>query len=264
MKFYLSLTLSLPATLVHSHGIFWSPENRATISEQSGYMEDATTIISEPMPDVGEPGRNYPGNRPFAEPGTSLSVVGPCGMESYDDLKTNYNHPEHGWGEKVSATYKPAEIIDVEWCVSNIADHGGLYSYRICTDDSIVAPFIEPDHTPNDSEMAALETCFQAGQLRCDDVPGQECPVHPDCVGTDWGCASAKSWFACGPKDDGRCMSAPSATGESCKTHGADGTILRDQVKLPDFTSNHTLLGFRWDCEDTGQLWLHCADIAIV
>jgi hypothetical protein len=28
--------------------------------------------------------------------------------------------------------------------------------------------------------------------------------------------------------------------------------------------SNHTLLGFRWDCEDTGQLWLHCADIQLV
>jgi hypothetical protein len=263
MKFVAALLL-LPAA--SGHGIFWSPPNRATISEELGYMSDATSIISEPMPDVGPAGRDYPGNRPFAEPGTSLSVVGPCGMESYDSLKTNYNKPEHGWGEKISATYKAGEIIDVEWCVSNIADHGGLYSYRVCQSDALVAPFIDPDHTPTDAEMAALETCFQEGQLNCDDVPGQECPIHPDCVGTDWGCASAKSWFACGPKDDGRCMKAPSATTEEkCFTHGAEGTILRDQVKLPEnYSSNHTLLGFRWDCEDTGQLWLHCADIAIV
>jgi hypothetical protein len=52
---------------------------------------------------------------------------------------------------------------------------------------------------------------------------------------------------------------------DSCFTHGADGSILRDQVKLPDnHVSNHTLLGFRWDCEDTGQLWLHCSDIRLV
>jgi hypothetical protein len=32
---------------------------------------------------------------------------------------------------------------------------------------------------------------------------------------------------------------------------------------VPSLQSNHTLLGFRWDCEDTGQLWLHCADIEL-
>ena len=64
----------------------------------------------------------------------------------------------------------------MEWCVSNQADHGGLYSYRMCTDDDIVAKFIDPSHTPNATEMAALETCFQEGQLNCDDVPGQVLP----------------------------------------------------------------------------------------
>ena len=39
---------------VQGHGIFWSPVSRAVLSERSGYMTDATTIISEPMPDVVE------------------------------------------------------------------------------------------------------------------------------------------------------------------------------------------------------------------
>jgi hypothetical protein len=252
----------------HRPSIPRAPTSRATLSEQLGYMSDATTIISEPMPDIGPSGRPYPGNRPFAEPGKSESVIGPCGMETYDSLQTNWNMPANGWGVKVQATYKAGDTVEVEWCVSNMADHGGLYSYRICTDDDLVAKFIDPSHTPDQDEMDALESCFQAGQLRCDDVPGQDCPVHPDCVGTDWGCSNATSWFACGPKDEGRCMAAPQAqsgSGETCTTHGGEGTILRDQVKLPDgYTSNHTLMGFRWDCEDTGQLWLHCADIAIV
>lgn len=242
-----------------SHGIFWSPTSRAQLSQNSGYMKDATSIISEPMPDLPY-SRSYPGNRPFAEPGMSVSNVGPCGQETYDDLKTNWNHPEHGWGDVV-ATYSAGDVIEVEWCVSNIADHGGMYSYRICSDDGIVSKFIDPSHTPDQIEMNQLEECFQKGILRCDDVEGNSCSSHPDCVGTGWGCESASSWFSCGPKDGGRCMQK--GVGQ-CETHGDQGSILRDKVKLPNFTSNHTLIGFRWDCEDTGQLWLHCADIALV
>mmetsp|Transcript_7717 Transcript_7717/g.13019 ORF Transcript_7717/g.13019 Transcript_7717/m.13019 type:complete len:262 (+) Transcript_7717:27-812(+) len=254
-----SLLLAAPA-LLNAHGIFWSPTSRAVLSEQSGYMADATTIISEPMPDVAQD-RPYPGGRPFAEPGMSISNVGPCGMETYDELQTNWNHPEHSWGNVV-ASYNAGDIIDVEWCVSDIADHGGMYSYRICQDDSIVAKFIDPSHTPDQAEMTALEDCFQAGILKCSDVPGQECAVHPDCVNTGWGCEQAAGeWFSCGPKDSGRCMQKGNAG--KCATHGDQGSIIRDQVKLPAHTSNHTLLGFRWDCEDTGQLWLHCADIEL-
>lgn len=244
------------------HGIFWTPKSRAVLSEESGYMKDATTIISEPMPDVAT-GREYPGGRPFAEPGTSVSNIGPCGMETYDSLMTNWNHPEHSWGG-IQATYKAGDVIDIEWCVSNNADHGGLYSYRICSNDELVGKFIDPNYTPNDTEMTLLEECFQAGVLKCSDVPGQDCNIHPDCVGTGWGCDSqdvADSWFACGPKDSGRCASKSVGY---CYTHEGDGSILRNQVKLPEKVSNHTLLGFRWDCEDTGQLWLHCADIELI
>jgi len=48
----------------------------------------------------------------------------------------------------------------------------------------------------------------------------------------------------------------------SCRGNGG---LLRDRVKLPaNFASNHTLIGFRWDCQQTGQLWLHCADVKIL
>eukprot|EP00756_Hemistasia_phaeocysticola_P029420 Hpha_TRINITY_DN16231_c0_g6::TRINITY_DN16231_c0_g6_i1::g.13212::m.13212 len=259
-----ALLVASLATQGSGHGMFWTPTSRAQLSQLSGYEADATTIISEPMPEVGTPGRPYPGNRPFAEPGVSVSKVGPCGMETYDSLKTNYNMPNlaNGWG-KVQATYKAGSVITVEWCVSDIADHGGVYSYRLCTDDALVSKFIDPSHTPTTAEMEALEKCFQAGVLKCSDVPGQSCPVHPDCVGTGWGCETSNgTWFNCGPHDSGRCEARSIAVG-SCNTHGNKGSILRDQVKLPDHVSNHTLLGFRWDSEDTPQLWMQCADISI-
>lgn len=249
--------LATLADLAEGHGIFWKPTSRAQLSQLSGWEPDATSAaISEPMPDVAS-GRPYPGGRPFAEPGKSISNVGPCGQKSYGS-KTNYNHPEHGWGQ-VQATYTAGEVIDIEWCVSDLADHGGVYSYRMCTDDSITAKFIDASYTPNADDMAALEHCFQEGILSCTDVPGQNCPVHPDCQ-DGWGCANATSWFNCGPKDGGRCEAK--SVGK-CACHHGEGSILRDQVKLPNFVSNHTLIGFRWDSQDTPQLWLHCADVAL-
>lgn len=247
------------AGLVQGHGVFWTPVSRAQMAQNSGWTPDTTSVIAEPMPEVAK-GREYPGGRPWAEPGKSVSDVGPCGRESYDSKKTNYNHPEHSWGT-VQTTYTAGQVIDVEWCVSDLADHGGLYSYRLCTDESITAKFIDPSYTPNANDEKALEDCFHKGILSCSDVPGQSCPIHPDCK-DDWGCMKSKDWFNCGPKDNGRCASKSAG---KCSCHKGDGSLLRDRVKLPDnFVSKHTLIGFRWDCEDTAQLWVQCADVAIV
>jgi hypothetical protein len=247
-------------SLVAAHGVFWSPLSRAQIAQNNGWESDTTSIIAEPMPEVA-PNRPYPGGRPWAEPGKSLSNVGPCGLKRYAQ-KTNFHQPGHGWGVNVTATYQAGDVIDVAWCVSDLADHGGLYSYRVCTDDALVARFTDPNHTPSDDEMASLEVCFAAGILSCADVPGQDCPVHPDCQ-SGWGCENSTAWFNCAGKDAGRCA-AKGAPGK-CNTHKGSGHLLTDKVKLPaGFRSNHTLLGFRWDCEDTPQLWVQCADIAIV
>eukprot|EP00928_Gymnodinium_smaydae_P043163 TRINITY_DN28980_c0_g2_i1.p1 TRINITY_DN28980_c0_g2~~TRINITY_DN28980_c0_g2_i1.p1 ORF type:complete len:271 (-),score=17.40 TRINITY_DN28980_c0_g2_i1:115-927(-) len=258
--------LLLPSLLVSAflcsclgHGVFWTPTSRAQLAQRSGWMQDTTKIIAEPMPEVAH-GREYPGGRPFAEPGKSISNVGPCGRESYDSKKTNWNLPEHSWG-KVQATYRAGQIIDVEWCVSDLADHGGVYSYRLCVNDTITSKFIDPSYTPTAADEYALEACFARGILSCSDVPGQSCPVHPDCK-EGWGCMNSTDWFSCGPKDKGRCASKAV---DKCSCHEGSGSLLRDKVKLPDtFVSKHTLIGFRWDCEDTAQLWVHCADIAIV
>jgi len=145
--------------------------------------------------------------------------------------------------------------------VTSSADHGGSYSYRLCTDEGITSKFINPDYTPNDYDYAQLEDCFQRGILSCNDVPGQNCRVHPSCQ-SGWGCQQASSWFHCDPHmslGGGSCLARSVG---SCRGNGG---LLRDRVKLPaNFASNHTLIGFRWDCQQTGQLWLHCADVKIL
>merc|ERR1719145_56341 len=75
-------------------------------------------------------------------------------------------------------------------------------------------------------------------------------------------CQQASSWFHCDPHmslGGGACLARSIG---SCRGNGG---LLRDRVKLPsNFASNHTLIGFRWDCQQTGQLWLHCADVKIL
>jgi len=246
------------AGLSNGHGIMWLPWSRANIAENNGWESDSTSIIAEPMPDVAP--RGYPDNRPWSEPGQSLSNIGPCGSKPYGS-QTNWNKPEHGWGTEVTATYRAGDVIDVEWCITSSADHGGSYSYRLCTDESITAKFINPDYTPNGDDHAELEDCFQRGILSCHDVPGQNCRVHPSCH-SGMGCMQASSWFHCDKHmsvGGGGCMA--NRVG-SCRGNGG---LLRDRVKLPaNFASNHTLIGFRWDCQQTGQLWLHCADVKIL
>lgn len=109
--------------------------------------------------------------------------------------------------------------------------------------------------------------------------------------------------FNCGPKDSGRCMSKGTGSCQTHKGpgtllkdrvmlpkgyHSQHHTILTLPCTILHYTtlhmlyyipctiyyilyytlyarysSQHTLLGFRWDSEDTPQLWLHCADVAI-
>jgi hypothetical protein len=258
-----AVVVAAVAGLSDGHGIMWKPWSRANIAEEIGWEQDSSSIIAEPMPNVAN--RPYPFNRPWSEPGKSKSNIGPCGSKPYGS-RTNWNKPEHGWGTSVTATYKAGEVVDVEWCVSDSADHGGSYSYRLCTDESITAKYIDPNYTPNEDDHTALEACFQKGILSCNDVPGQHCNVHPSCR-PGMGCMEASSWFHCDSHystgGGGGCM----AKGQhgACHSHNGGGALLKDKVKLPDnFASKHTLIGFRWDCEQTGQLWLHCADVAIL
>ena len=118
-----SLVLLLSTPLCAGHGVFWSPLSRAQIAQDNGWEADTTSIIAEPMPEVAE-GREYPGGRPWAEPGQSATNIGPCGMKNYAQ-KTNWHVPQHGWGLKPESTYQAGDVIDVSWCVSDEADHGG-------------------------------------------------------------------------------------------------------------------------------------------
>ena len=124
---------------------------------------------------------------------------GPCGYNAR--VSVDYNQPGASWGVEPVATYKPGDVVEVQWCLDHNGDHGGMFSYRICQDQNLVNKFLDPNYLPTDAEKQAAEDCFEAGTLPCTDVGGQTCDYSPDCISgqpcwrNDWfTCKASSSW----------------------------------------------------------------------
>ncbi|KAK2757526.1 hypothetical protein FQN54_004495 [Arachnomyces sp. PD_36] len=240
------VALSL-ATSVYGHGYMVTPPSRTSQGSDAGIDTCPECAILEPVnswPDLNE-----------AEVGKS----GPCGFNERDGL--DYNQPGPAWGNETVATFKPGETIEVQWCVDNNGDHGGMFTYRMCQKQEIVDKFLDPDYLPTDAEKQEAEDCFQEGILPCTDVDGQTCDYAPDCNEGEpcWD----KQWFTCNAYDDTGCIGVDNAEINSCFTSIAGGYTVTKKVKLPEYTSKHTLLSFKWNSFQTPQVYLGCADISI-
>lgn len=176
-------------------------------------------------------------------------------------MSVDYNQPGPSWGNEPVATYEPGEIVDVQWCVDNNGDHGGMFSYRICEDQDLVDKLLTPGYLPSETEKQAAEDCFEAGTLSCTDVSGNNCEYSADCLQGEacW----RNDWFTCKGFYDSRCKGVDGAPYGSCATTISGGYTVTKKIKIPDFASEHTLLSFKWNSFETGQIYLSCADIAI-
>jgi hypothetical protein len=234
---------------VSGHAHLSLPRSRTQVAFENG-QEYCPACVLEDVGPVGPSGRNYPGNRPFAEPGVSFVPMGPCGQRN----NNNFNRNVGSWGGVVDS-FREGEVIDVESCWS--ADHVGSYSIRICQDDEILRPFITRGAGYSAAQRNALEACFQRGVLPCSGVESNtRCVASPETgCQPGWGCWGRDDWFhslRTGAKNDGRC--------------GGEGSFYtKDQVQIPwGYTSNHTLLSWRWDALNTAQVYGSCADVAIL
>jgi hypothetical protein len=183
---------------------------------------------------------------------------GPCGYNAR--VSVDYNQPGPRWGSPL-VTYKAGDVIDVQMCVDANGDHGGMLSYRICQDQAIVDKLLDSNYLPTDSEKQAAEDCFQAGILPCTDVSGQTCDFSPDC--TQGQSCWRNDWFTCKAFEGSKCKGVDNAPLNSCYTSIAGGYTVSGRVKIPNYTSNHTLLSLRWNSFQTPQVYLTCADIRI-
>jgi hypothetical protein len=189
-----------------------------------------------------------------------VGMSGPCGFNHR--VNVDYNTPGDIYGTKTVATYAPGDVIDVEWCVDANGDHGGMFAYRICQDQALVDKFTTPGYIPTDAEKQEAEDCFTKGTLPCTEVNGQACGFSADCTqGQEcW----RNDWFTCNGFNDSKCRGIDAAPLNSCYTSIAGGYTVTKKVKIPDYVSEHTLLSFKWNSFQTPQIYLSCADIAIV
>ncbi|CAJ2503407.1 Uu.00g108010.m01.CDS01 [Anthostomella pinea] len=241
--------------LVAGHGYLTIPSSRTRLGYEAGVDTCPECTILEPVaswPDLDS---------------AAVSRSGICGYNAR--VSVDYNQPSstYGWGEDTVASYNAGDTIDVQWCVDHNGDHGGMFTYRLCSNQTLVDLFLDPTYLPSDDEKQAAEDCFEAGVLACTDVDGNECDYSADCTEDEpcW----RNDWFTCNGFEaatNPKCQGVDNAALGSCLTTIAGGYTVSKQVKIPaDFASSgHTLLSWKWNSFQTGQIYLSCADIAIV
>ncbi|KAK4167502.1 starch binding domain-containing protein [Cladorrhinum sp. PSN259] len=251
MKFSSTLAALSAATLVQGHGYLTLPKSRTRLGSESGIDTCPECTILEPVsswPDLD-----------IAPVGRS----GPCGYNAR--VSVDYNTPRAGlWGDSTVAKFQPGQTIDVEWCVDNNGDHGGMFTYRICQNQTLVDKFLTPGYIPTNDEKQQAEDCFEAGTLKCTDVSGQSCGYSPDC--SPGQACWRNDWFTCNAfsaSERRGCQGVDNKPRGSCFTTIAGGFPVTKKIKLPNYNSAHTLLSFKWNSFQTGQIYLSCADIAI-
>jgi len=161
-------------------------------------------------------------------------------------------------------TYTAGQTVEVQWCVDHNGDHGGMFAYRICQDQELVNKFLTPGYIPTEAEKQAAEDCFERGTLPCTDVSGQNCGYNPDC--SPGQACWRNDWFTCNAfqaSSRRACQGVDNAPLGSCFTTIAGGYTVTKRIRIPDYGSTHTLLSFKWNSFQTGQIYLSCADIAI-
>ncbi|KAJ8600006.1 hypothetical protein CTAYLR_001844 [Chrysophaeum taylorii] len=264
-----------------SHGYLFDPPSRQRLAYEYKPESGATDYcphctLAAPMLAQSDTldlaSRPYPGNRAFAEPGTAPSVdfhmngnnpFGVCGTEKLGD--NDYNVPNAPiWGDPDNAAYKAdyetefkaGDVIDVSWCVN--ADHGGVYSWRLCDDPDIVKKFWS-GAVLSDQEQRDAEECFQRGILRCDDVDENSCGLEPRCDAS-WGCAEDPGkYFHC----EGSSGKAYGCANSNDACYG--GTLVKRKVRIPEnFPTGPTIMSWRWDSDETTEVFAACSDITIL
>jgi len=228
---------------------------------------------------------------PWRAPGTA-KVLNPCGLAGGS---TQNNDIAGGYGNMTVAgkqgfpgtdlpqvNYKTEWIrgsdVEVAWAIA--ANHGGGYQYRLCPKDNELTeecfmenPLSFAHNTQvlkwiNGDELEINATLVEIGSSTwmknpipaCNDVSGGfmgvgcDKPQFPPPVGCNDTCWGYQPCFY---------GEFPNGCPGPIKTLEIPGIF--DIVHIPDdLAVGDYVIGFRWDCEQTPQVWSNCADVTIV
>jgi len=257
----------------------------------------------EPTLDLESDLVTYPGPKysvykynPWYAPGFA-PVFSPCGLAAG---QANGSWPENG--DVAPPGFKPGDdgrdlnhTAPVVWPISSVqevawsiaANHGGGYAVRLCPiGDEQTEECFQSHHLPflGDSSWIKLGGSDERVEIKANrtstgtnpsgsqwtKVPIPSCggaaggglgcdagcvePQFPSPVPGLWGNGPGNGCAGCDPSADP--YSQP-----VCKKE-MDYEII-DKVKVPNLLPGRYVLSFRWDCEQTPQIWSQCSDIEI-
>lgn len=187
---------------------------------------------------------------------------------------------------------------EVTWQIRN--NHGGGYSYRLCPATSNLteecfqqtplefvqdqqAIVFEDGHILHVEGTFISDGTFPVGSMwAMMPMPptwlGPRCLPGPnDTASTPYACEAWEAVNIDGPckpcpqtpgSDCSRCSNGPAPAFlppcQDCEGIDWEGHAVRDVVKIPSSLSpGEYVLGFRYDCEATAQVWQNCADVTL-
>lgn len=246
----------------------------------------------------GDPTKHNPWRKPGSAPvADACGIAGGSGPATKRSLTCQWNGGDAPPGAKIGdigselpellekTVWVAGSEAEVAWGIA--ANHGGGYSYRLCPAGS---PLTEAcfqkmpldfvgtkqwiqwglgmdvnNRTEIAAEQVSTGTVPAGSQWRANPIPG--------CWGFMGGAANlkkcAKPQFE--PKVPGlfgfgigACGAVPGVHGlTKCnKIHDFNAGIV-DRVQVPDVPPGDYVLGFRWDAEQTQQVWSSCGDVRI-
>lgn len=235
----------------------------------------------------------YPGKAPVHDPcGAASGYINPSHDPYGPEIPKGYAPWAKGsevLPEGRATVWKAGGLADVSWSIA--AQHGGGYQYRLCPKKAGV-PLTEEcfqahplafagDHhfvRFNDGSVPTFHinaTELSTGTLpagstwRRNPIPACNCDVGGGC--SQGGAGYHKPYeYAPDPISSGVCPTGTMFPAPFKNAAGMVGALtydpitysIVDQVKVPDAEGEY-VLSWRWDCEETNQVWNSCADIRI-
>ena len=226
---------------------------------------------------------------PWRAPG-SAPVLDSCGMAGGGPMnvggEAKYTTTKYAKTGDLGSSLPPAptgvvwkagSVVEASWSIR--ANHGGGYQYRLCPaseplteecffktplpfastvqtltwSDSSLPPFHKEEEVWKINGTYVSEGTLPAGSMWARNPLPYSNDADP-----------AKPPFTFYPLCNETITPMESDTGK-CSGRDPYNTLITDELRVPaDLTPGAYVLGIRWDCEKSAQIWTNCADLEIV
>jgi len=168
---------------------------------------------------------------------------------------------------KSGTVWKAGSTANVSWSIT--ANHGGGYQYRLCPSSS---PLTEDCFQKTPLSFTGLQSFLWEDGVQVD-FPGTYVTEGTLPQGSMWAMnpLPRNDTANTGQSFKPRCEEVPDCGSEEVNSRclcsgmwGPYGLQIVDTLKVPEnLPPGDYVLGWRWDCEESTQVWASCSDITI-